>query len=91
MRKLTVVEPDVAKDGLFQILAAAEAVALQDVLDPSVEALDHAIGLRVHRRGQAMLDAKVGAEAVEVMVAGGPPATKAEQTIGKLLAVACWE
>jgi len=34
---------------LFQILAAAEAVALQDVLDPSVEALDHAIGLRVGR------------------------------------------
>jgi hypothetical protein len=62
-------------------------VALQDVLDPAIEAFDHTIGLRVHRRGQAMLDTEVDAEAVEIVVAGGPPAAKSEQTIGELLAV----
>ena len=91
LRQLAVVEADIAQDGLFQILAAAVAVALQDVLDPAIEAFDHTIGLRVHPRGQAMLDTEVGAEAVEIVVAGGPPAAKSEQTIGELLAVACWE
>jgi len=38
-----------------------------------------------------MLDTEVDAEAVEIVVAGGPPAAKSEQTIGELLAVACWE
>ncbi|MBM3606432.1 MAG: hypothetical protein FJX25_17415, partial [Alphaproteobacteria bacterium] len=39
----------------------------------------------MHRRGQAMLDAGVGAEAVEIVVAGRGPAAKAEQAIGELL------
>ena len=42
LRELAVVEVDVAQEGLFQVLAAVEAVALQDLLDPAVEALDHA-------------------------------------------------
>ena len=42
LRELTVVEADVAQDGLLEVLAGAEAVALQHVLDPAVEALDHA-------------------------------------------------
>ena len=91
LRELTVVEADVAKDGLFEILAAAEAVALQDVLDPAIEALNHAVGLWMHGRGQAMFNTEVGTEAIEVVVSRGGPAAKAEQTIGELLAVACWE
>ena len=35
--ELAVVEADVAQDGLFEVLAGAEAVALQDILDPAVE------------------------------------------------------
>ena len=88
MQELTIVKPDVAKDGLLKVLAAAEAVALQDVFDQAVEALNNAIGLRVHRRSQAMLDVEVGAAAVEIVVSGRGAAAKAEQAIGELLAVA---
>ena len=47
-------------------------MALQDVLDPPVEALHHAVGLRPHRWREAMLDPEIGAEAVELVVARGP-------------------
>jgi hypothetical protein len=74
--------------GLFQVLAAADAVALQNVLAAAVEASDHAVRLRAHRRGQAVLDAEVSAEAVEVVVSGGGTAAEAEQPVGELLPVA---
>ena len=41
LRQLAVVEADIAQDGLLQVLAAAETMALQNVLDPAVEPLDH--------------------------------------------------
>ena len=44
-------------------------VRLQHFLDAAVEPLDHAIGLRVLRRGQAMLDAEVAAQMVERVLA----------------------
>jgi len=81
--QLAVVEADIAQDGLLQILAAAEAVALQDVLDAAVEPLDHTIRLRSHRWGQAVFDAEIGAEAVEVVVAGGGATTQAEEPAGR--------
>ena len=62
-------------------------MALQDVLDPAIEAFDHAVGLRPHRRGQAMLDAETGAEAVEVVVARGGAPPQAEEPVGELLAI----
>ena len=43
LRQLAVVEADIAQDGLLQVLAAAETMALQNVLDPAVEPLDHTI------------------------------------------------
>ena len=64
---------------------------LQDILDPAVEVFDHAIGLRPHRRGQAVRDAEFGTEPVEVVVAGGGTTAEAEQTVGELLAVAHME
>ena len=42
LRELAVVKTDVAQERLLKILAGAEAVALQDVLDPTVEPLHHA-------------------------------------------------
>lgn len=88
MRELTVVEADISQDRLLEVLAAVEAVALQDVFDPSVEPLHHTIRLRAHRRRQSVFDAKIGAEAVELVVAGGGAAAQAEQPVGELLAVA---
>lgn len=36
LRQLAIVQADIAQDDLLQILAAAEAVALQAVFDPSI-------------------------------------------------------
>lgn len=87
LRELAVVEVDVAQEGPLQVLAALEAVALQDVLDPAVEALDHAVGLGPHRRGQAVLDAEVRAEQVELVLSGGGALAQAEEAVGESLAV----
>ena len=62
-------------------------VTLQHVFDPAVEALNHAVCLRPHRRGKAVLDTEIGAEAVEVVVAGCGALAQAEEPIRELLAV----
>lgn len=49
-RQLAVVGPDIAQDGLRQVLAAVEMMALLDPLDPAVEALDLGMN-RASRRG----------------------------------------
>ena len=51
LRDLAVVEADVAPDGLLEVLAGADAVALQDILDAAVEPLHHSVRLRPHGRG----------------------------------------
>ena len=43
-------------------------MALQDVFDPAVEPLDHAVCLRSHWWCEAMLDAEISAELVELML-----------------------
>ncbi len=59
---------------------------LQHLLDPAVAALGHAVGLEVPGRGQAMVDAEVGAEQVELVLAGGGPFAPTEQAgDGRLL------
>jgi len=76
---------NVAQDGLLQVLAALEVMALEDILDASVEPLDHAVCLWPHRRGQAVLDAELGAEQVELVLSGGAAFAQAEQPVGKSL------
>jgi hypothetical protein len=44
LRQLLVVEPDVTVQRALQLLAGPEVVALQNLLDAPVEALDHAVG-----------------------------------------------
>jgi len=88
LRELAVVKADVAQDGLFQVFAAAEAVALQDVLDPAVEPLHHSVGLWPHRRGEAVFDVEVRAEAVEIMVTGRGATAQVKEAVSELLAVA---
>ena len=65
-------------------------VALQHLLDASVESLDHAVGLRVLRRGQAMVNAEVAAQLVEVVLAGGGPFAQTEQAVGEFAAARHW-
>ena len=66
----------------FQFLAGSEVVALRHLLDAAVEALDHAVGLRRFRRGQAVLEAQFGAEPVEIVLARRGPFAQAEQAVG---------
>src|SRR6056297_975919 len=83
LRELAVVEVDVAQDGLLEVLAALEAMALKNILDATVEPLDHAVGLRSHRGREAVLDAKLGAEQVELVLSAGAAFAQAEQTVGE--------
>jgi hypothetical protein len=46
-------------------------VGLHHFLDPVVEVLDHAVDLRMLRRGQTVFDAEVGAESIDVVLACG--------------------
>ena len=45
------------------------------------------VGLRMLRRGQAVLDAEVAAQLVEVVLAGGGPFAQTEETVGELAAI----
>ena len=65
------------QDRQFEVLAAVEAIALQDILDPAVEALDYALCLHHqaldyalclhhHRQFRGVADTKVGAVQVEL-------------------------
>ena len=74
----------------FQVFARVEVMRSQHLLDPPVETLNQAVGLRVLRRGQ-VLDAQVAAPPIELVLAGGAAFAQAEQAVGELLAVACWE
>ena len=52
--------------------AAAFVLATDGFGNAPIEAFDHAVGLRMIRLGQAMLDTALLAEAIKRMVAGGP-------------------
>ena len=58
-------------------------VALQHLFDAAVEALDHAVGWRVLRWGQAVFDAKVAAQQIELVLAW-----IAARTLGVVVALA---
>ena len=75
-----------AHQGLLPVKGVVEAVGFQHVADAAVESLrcpavvcmqtmrgDHPIGLGRLRRRQAVLDAKFGAELVELVGAGWGP------------------
>ena len=62
---------DIAVQRGFQFFSGTEVVALQHLLDPAIEPLDHAVGLRMLRRGQAVFDAEVAAQQIKLVLAGG--------------------
>jgi hypothetical protein len=87
LRKLLIVQSDVAVQPGFQLFSGMEMVALQHFLYPAVEPLDHAVGSRMLRRGQTVFDAEVGAELIELVLARGRAFAQAEETVGEFLAV----
>ena len=66
--QLMVIKPGIAHEPCLQFLAGAEMMGSQDIRDPSIEALHHAVGLGRPGLGQAMLDAQCLAKLVEFMV-----------------------
>ena len=90
LRERAVVEVDVAQDVPRQVLSALEEMALKDVLDPAVEASDHAVCLWLHRRREAMPDAEVGAEPAYLVLPGGAAFAQAKQAVGEGLSVIGW-
>ena len=63
-------------------------MTLKDLLDPPVEAFDHAVCLRRFRRGETVLDFELGAKPVELVLARGGALTQTEEAVSELLPVA---
>jgi len=82
-----VVKPDISVQRGFQFLARSEVVALQHVLNPAVKSLDHSVGLRRHRRCQAVVDIQNRAKLVEVMFPALCALAQAKETVGELFSV----
>ena len=84
---LMVVDSSVLQQGLFEFCPALEAGGLDDFGDAPIEAFDHAIGLRMLGRDQAVLDLVFQASLVEGMVACGFSFAGGAKPVGELLAV----
>jgi len=69
--QMMIVQPDITQDRRLQFFTGTEMVRAQDIGNAPVEALHHAVGLRSLGPRQAMLDAQLREELVELMLAGG--------------------
>src|SRR3982751_6618474 len=69
LRDQVVVREQIVLESLVQIGGGGESGLVDDVADASVEALDHAVGLRASWRAQAVLGADGLAGQVEYMLA----------------------
>jgi hypothetical protein len=86
LRNMVVVSRQIAHEGDFQFLCGGKTGLLEEFLDATVHALDHAIGLRMARRNQAVSDLALGACPVERMRAAGF-FIGSEETIGEWRAI----
>ena len=66
-----VVNLEVVAQGRFQLSCRGETGLVDDFADAAVEALHHAVGLRMTRRNEAMLNLELLAQAVKHMLATG--------------------
>ena len=85
--QLLILESQIAVQRGFQFLTRPEVLALQDLFDPSVKALDYAVGLAMLRRGHTVFDAEVGAELVERVLTCCGAFAQAEQAVGEFAAL----
>jgi hypothetical protein len=69
----------------FQFFARKEVVRSERLLDPAVEALNHAVCPGGRRRGQAGLDAEIAAGQVESVPAPWAALAQTEEAVGELL------
>lgn len=62
-------------------------VSAQQVSDATDEALDHAVGLRVLRFGQLMLNAQFSAELIEGVFPRRDTFARGDEAVGEFLAI----
>lgn len=60
LRYVVVVKVHVPMQGCFEVLGRCKVMGLQYLGNPAIEAFDHAVGLRMAWRNQAMFDALLG-------------------------------
>lgn len=73
LRNAIVIDFDVVAQGRFKLCGATKAGLIDDLADASVEAFNHAIGLRMTSRNEAMLNGGSFALNAEYVLAGWYP------------------
>ena len=89
LRNVVIVDVDIALQGLHRVFPGTEAAGRQDLADAAVAALDHAVGLGMSRRDDAVLDVPFGTDPVEAMLARRFPFAGGAEPVGEFLAVIC--
>lgn len=85
--QVLVVEPDESVQRRLQVMGAVEAMRLQNLRQSPVEALHHAVGLRMLGLGQSVLNAQRLAQRIKLMVSAGVFLAPPERPISELSAV----
>ena len=84
---ILIIKVEIVLQSGFQMPGRGEGGGFKHFGDATVEALDHAVGLRVFGLDQAMLDAMRGTRLIEHMLASGFALAGGTKAVGKLLAV----
>ena len=87
LRKVVIIDVDIAPQGRRQVLTRAAATGRQDLADAAIAALDHAVGLGMARRDEAVLNVLCGTAPVAAMLARRFARAGSATAVGKLLAV----
>ena len=85
--KVVIIDVDIAQQGLRQLLTGAKTVGRQDLAHAAVAALNHAVGLGMARRDEAVLDVLFLADPVEAVLARRFALAGGAEPIGEFLAV----
>ena len=84
---VVIINVDIALQGLRQLLTGAKTVGRQDLANAAVEALNHAVGLGMARRDEAVLKVLLVADLIAAVLAGRFPFAGGATAIGEFLAV----
>ena len=87
LRKVAIIDVDRAPQRLRQVFPGAAAAGRQDLTDAAVAALHPAVGLRMARWDEAVLNVLFGTAPVAAMLAGRCALAGGAATVGKFLAV----
>ncbi len=81
------VDVDIAPQGRRQVLTRAAATGRQDRAEAAIAARDHAVGLGMARRDEAVLKVLCGTDPIAARLAGRFPLASGAEPVGQLLAV----